>query len=366
MNKTTAITGGIIIALLVIGGVVMYASQNTSSSNNNATSTPTTGDQNDTTPIQAQKPGTPSVTTSASVFSSDTVAVLNGSVIPNGAFTSYWYEYGTSASLGNKISSPSQTVGSGFALIGAPGYVTGLVKNTTYYFRLVAENQYGRITGSQYSFKTTEGNPPPVGSAPTIKTMAANGISRTTANLNGEVTPNKASTQYWFEYGKSSNLGNATELGAVGNGTEKLPASKSLSNLDPLTTYYFRINAQNQFGTVNGTILNFKTAGPPAATAPSATTRTASDVSTSTATLRGTVNPNRSETAYWFEYSTDSLLGSVLLSSTGKTSAGAGSSTISIEADVSGLSRNTNYYFRLVTQNSVGTVRGERMTFKTK
>jgi phosphodiesterase/alkaline phosphatase D-like protein len=198
------------------------------------------------------------------------------------------------------------------------------------------------------------------------KTVAANGVSRTSANLNGEVTPNRATTQYWFEYGKTSDLGQISGFTSVGDGTAKVLASVALANLDPLTTYYFRLNAQNQFGTVNGGILNFRTAGPSAATAPSVTTRPANDVERTTAVLRGTVDANSAETKYWFEYSTDSLLGSVLLKATAQKSAGAGTNDLSVSADVSGLAADTNYYFRLVAQNSLGTDRGDRETFKTK
>ena len=365
MGKTTTIIGGII-ALVVIGGIFLYVGQNRTPSSDSTTTTPTQSTDTNQTDTATRQPGAPLVTTNGSVAPSDTTAVVTGVVTPNGASTSYWYEYGVSSDLGSKTSSPSQTIGSGFASIPAPGYITGLAKNTTYYFRLVAENQFSRITGTQYSFQTTEGNPSPAGSAPTIKTLAASGIARTTANLNGEITPNKASTQYWFEYGKTTNLGDTTAIVSVGNGTAKLPASGLLSNIDPATTYYFRLNAQNQFGTVNGTILSFKTAGPASAVAPSVTTRSATDLGTSTAALRGTVNPNSAETVYWFEYSTDPLLSPVSLRSTEQKSAGAGTNTTSVEADISGLGPKTNYYFRLVARNSLGTVQGERMTFKTK
>ncbi len=367
MNKATGATIGVIVVLLLVGGFIFYAVRNTASTPGNATSTvPNTNQTPTQTLVQTQQPGVPLVTTSASVVPSDTTGVVTGSVNPNGAFTSYWYEYGVSSDLGDKVSSPSQAIGSGYAAIPAPGYITGLTKDTTYYFRLVAENQYGRVAGTQYSFQTTHGNPPPVGSAPTTKTLPADGISRTTANLNGEVTPNKASTQYWFEYGQTPELGNTMALTSAGDGTAKVGASFSLSNLTPATTYYFRLNAQNQFGTVNGAILNFKTAGPPSASAPTVITQNVADVTTSTAMLTGKVNPNDSETTYWFEYGTDSLFGSILSHSTEQKSAGAGSDGILVEAKVSDLSSKTNYYFRLVAQNNSGIVRGESITFKTK
>src|SRR3989338_3045612 len=155
MNKIAILVGGIIVVAAVIGGLV-YMSRG-SAVDSNATTTPSiaTGDTGGTVANSPQA-GVPTVVTSSNVSPTDTTAIVNGNVNPRGAFTSYWYEYGfTSDTLGNKT--VNQTVGSGFVQISAPGYITGLSKNSTYYFRLVAENQYGRVAGSIYSFKTTEG-----------------------------------------------------------------------------------------------------------------------------------------------------------------------------------------------------------------
>ncbi|MDO8492813.1 MAG: hypothetical protein Q7S34_04185 [bacterium] len=363
MNNTTVVIGGVA-AVLIVGGLVFYAMNNTNPSPTDTTSTTDTTDStnNNQTPV----PGMPSVVTSATAYPAETAVVVSGSVTPNGAFTSYGYEFGTTASFGNKTS--NQSVGSGFATIPAPAYISGLSKNTTYFFRLVAENTFGRVFGNQYTFKTSVGTPAPTGSTPTIKTLAVNGILRTSTNLNGEVTPNGASTKDWFEYGKTANLGNTTALSSVGDGSVKVSASVALSNLDPLTTYYYRLNAQNQFGTVNGAILNFKTAGPITATPPSATTRAASTIETKTATLHATIVPNGAETTYWFEYSTDQTFGSALLKTTAKKVTGATISpvTIEVKTDISVLKTKTNYYFRIVAENSQGLVRGDRQTFQTK
>lgn len=360
MNNNTMILGGIV-AVVLVGGLVLYGTRDTTNAPpSTATSTPTTN----VDPVQTRQPSIPAVATNSKADTTDTTAIVNGIVTPNGSFTSYWYEYGTTASLTN--STTRQMIGSGYVATQVPNYITGLTKNTTYYFRVAAENQYGTNKGTQYTFSTTQGAPSPVGSAPSSVTVTASGVSKTTANLNGEINPNKASTQYWFEYGQTANLGNTTAFVTVGDGSAKMPISTSVSNLNPDTTYYFRLNAQNQFGTVNGSIVNFKTLGPPAATAPSVTTRNASNMTSSKATLHGAVNPNRAETAYWFEYSSDSLLGAVLIRTTPRVSLGAGSTQVTVEADVSGLSSSTVYYFRIVAENSFGVVRGERASFNTK
>ncbi len=366
MTKTALAVVLIVIALLIIaGGVYYYNNDNTTPIINIINPPPTTTNTGNTNTGQTRQASVPLVTTSSSVVRSDTTAVVTGSIVPNGAFTNYWYEYSTNADLSNKRSTASQTIGSSFVSIPAPAYITGLTKDTVYYFRLVGENALGRVAGNQASFQTTIGTPAPVGSAPKTTTIAASGISKNTANLNGSVTPNGATTQYWFEYGKTANLGDNSAFVSVGAGTQAVAAANSLTNLDPLTTYYFRLNAQNQFGTVNGAILNFKTTGPAAAIAPTITTRNATAIATSTATLNGAVNPNAVQTSYWFEYSTDANFSTAVKTTTHQ-SAGSGVTSTAIAASISGLSTKTTYYFRLVAESSVGTVRGEKVSFKTK
>lgn len=257
MDKNFVI-GLIVVVLVIVGGVMVYSITNNQNIALNTTPTSQVAQSNANVNVNTSpQAAVPLVVTSSSVSSSATTVVISGTVNPKGAFTNYWYEYGKTSDLGTKT--PNQAVGSGFASIQAPAYITGLSKNTTYYFQLVAENQYGKVAGNQYTFQTTDSTPAPVGNAPTTKTLSANNISSTTANINGEVTPNKSETQYWFEYGKTPQLGNTSAFSSAGNGATKSSVSISLSDLESKTTYYFRLNAQNQFGTINGSILNFKT-----------------------------------------------------------------------------------------------------------
>ncbi len=332
-----------------------------------ATSTPSVTTNSTTTPTGTTTGNAPVAITSNDVTTSETAASLSGTVRPNGLYTSYWFEYGTTQGFGNRSS--VQNIGSGYQTLKATGYVSNLAKNTKYYYRLVAQNEVGKAIGTTYTFQT-EAGAAPVGSLPTIKTTSTSDITANAATIHGEVTPNQADTSYWFEYGKTKDFGQISSVKSAGAGTTKVNVTSALAGLDAGTTYYYRINAQNRFGTVNGLTVTFKTTGSIVATtttsAPTVHTIAATSIATSSATLRGTVNPQGLETTYWFEYSTDSLLGSVLLSSTTHTVLAAGTTTTSVSATPSGLSAKTNYYYRAVAQNSKGVTYGDKVTFKTK
>ncbi len=366
MNKNIVIIGGAVVVLAVIVFLVIANMTPTPAiipvsgvPNGTTTAIPTTPPST-TLPSVA---GAPVAVTGATVAPTATTAVVTGSVNPNGAITSYWYEYGPSSTFGQKTS--TEIVGSGFVAIPTPGYITGLLPNTTYYFRLMAQNQFGLSTGIQRSVTTTASSPAPVGGVPQAHSLAATTITNTTANLGGSVNPNQAATQYWFEYGKTNALGNVTNFVSVGSGNSTLTTSAAITGIDAGTTYYYRINAQNQFGTVNGAIMTFKTSGSLAVAAPVVTTQLVRLVATTTATLVGTVNPSHAQTSFWFEYSTDAQFGSTALHATPKKSVGAGTDTTSVQTPITKISPNTTYYVRIVAQNTGGTTRGVTQTFIT-
>ncbi len=359
MNKTgTIVTWGIVILLIAIG-IIWYASYN-SGTGYNATSTSTTTSQYGSG--NSQVAGAPVAVTKNEAGPSMTAAIVLGTVNPNGADTKYWFEFGTSASLGSN--SDTQSIGGGFMSIAAYQFLTGLKQNTTYYYRLVAENSFGRNTGNTYTFKTTN-TANPVGKKPSIKTLDASGITKDAVKISGEINPNGAVTSYWFEYGKTSDLGNTTTVFQDGSGTDKVDVSTTLSNLDSNTTYYFRVDAYNQFGVSLGSVLSFKTSSSTGINSPTVTASPATNITNVTVTLNGKIDPNGADSQYWFEYSTDSLFGSILIKRTDKISILGNSGMANVSANVTSLKNNTVYYFRLVGQNSVGTSKSERMTFQT-
>jgi hypothetical protein len=95
--------------------------------------------------------------------------------------------------------------------------------------------------------------------------------------------------------------------------------------------------------------------------APIATTGSATNVSSTSATLNGTVNPNGLATTYVFEFGTTTSFGSV----TAVSSAGSGRRSVALSTSVSGLSAATTYYYELVATNADGTADGGIGSFTT-
>lgn len=80
-------------------------------------------------------------------------ARLNGRVNPNSAATTYYFEWGTSASYGEITSVTS--AGSGSTDISALADISGLDDRTLYHYRVVAVNAKGTTYGDDIKFRTS-------------------------------------------------------------------------------------------------------------------------------------------------------------------------------------------------------------------
>jgi len=96
----------------------------------------------------------PTVTTGTATTVGKRVATLNGAVNPNGTSTTYHFEYGRDTGYG--FSTEEMDAGSGTHEIFASADLTGLLKDTTYHFRLVAMNSTGTTYGADGTFKTKD------------------------------------------------------------------------------------------------------------------------------------------------------------------------------------------------------------------
>jgi len=105
-------------------------------------------------------PVSPTVTTAAATSVNDTAATLNGSVNPNGADASAWFEWGADTGYGS--ATLPQSVGSGTGNVELTASLDGLASGTEYHFRAVASNAFLVVYGPDRSFLTTAGNQAPV------------------------------------------------------------------------------------------------------------------------------------------------------------------------------------------------------------
>lgn len=97
--------------------------------------------------------------------------------------------------------------------------------------------------------------------------------------------------------------------------------------------------------------------------APLATTGSAGSVTSSGATVSGTVNPEFGSTTYQFEYGTTTSYGSTAPATAGVV--GSDNTSHSESQQLSGLKGGTTYHYRIVATNPSGTTYGADMTFTT-
>ncbi len=123
------------------------------------------------------------------------------------------------------------------------------------------------------------------------------------------------------------------------------------------TTYYYQVTTANSLYESAGS--NEVSATPTSTPAPWAVTTAASNVTGTSATLNGSVNPNGFATDAYFEYGTTISYGSTTTSQ----SIGSGTTAVSVTANLTGLSAGTTYHFRLVASNTNGTSYGADQSF---
>ena len=97
------------------------------------------------------------------------------------------------------------------------------------------------------------------------------------------------------------------------------------------------------------------------AAAPGASTGPATDVTATTATLNGVVNPNKEDTTFYFEYGTTSAYGT----KTAVQPPVSGNAGKDVSVAITGLTPGTTYHFRIVATNPSGSDTGTDGVFTT-
>ncbi|MDB6125237.1 MAG: hypothetical protein JWQ71_4230, partial [Pedosphaera sp.] len=290
--------------------------------------------------------------TAGGIYQSSTLTLFNSIVAGNtpdnivGSFTST----GNNLTSGNPLLSglgnnggPTPTM---VLLAGSPAFDAGA--STTF-------------TTDQRGLVRVMGAAPDIGAVemtvPNVSTLAAANVTSTTATLNGTINPNSVAATVFFQYGTTTNYGSYSSTNALPTTNVNLAVVNSIANLQPATTYHFRIVASSSIGLVIGSDLTFTTG----AAAPTATTLAATGITSASATLNSTVNPNGLTTAAYFEFGLTTGYGlSTATNSLIATNTALGSANL-----ISSLSPGTLYHFRIVAINSSGSALGSDLTFTT-
>jgi len=231
----------------------------------------------------------------------------------------------------------------------------------------------------------------------------AQGLTSTSAQLEGGVYPNGNDTTYWWEYGTTADYGQQTSPTDIGAGTSPVSVSDLVPGLASGTIYHYRLVAENSLGTEYGYDFTLTTPTPSTATSSSSpnqnptNTQTTTSTATTTsvppvtntggssgstnapppapsvvgirlapaatsATVSATIAARGAATTYALEYGTKRTLGrSVSGSLAASSSAGPRKVTLTLR----NLSPGKIYYFRLVANDAGGSTAGAVLRFRT-
>ena len=272
----------------------------------------------------------PSVTPNGATNLGATHVDLTAYVNPNGAGTSYQFEYGRTAGYGSRIPASFEGIGSGTQGVFCWNEIAGLEVDATYHFRVVATSAAGTTYGPDEVFTT----------GPLIGAHGVTNLSTSHTDLTAYVDPNSFETSYQFEYGKTTKYGSKipSAFEGIGSGTQALFCWNEITGLEPDTTYHFRIAVTYGGNTVYSPDEAFTTG-------PILTPNGVTNLSTTHADLTDYVNPNSFETSYQFQYGKTTKYGSNMPSAL--EGIGSGTQAIYTWNEITGLEPATTYHFRI-------------------
>ncbi|MGA8744564.1 MAG: hypothetical protein WB507_01715 [Solirubrobacterales bacterium] len=298
----------------------------------------------------------PEVSTGPAAKVSQTSVTVTGKVNPGeeGSVKACYFEYGTTEAydLGSVPCSPAAPISTSTEV---SAELPGLTPFITYHYRLVTVNSDGTNFPSYGRDLTVTPN---AGQAPTIGSVTAGDLTPTTATLMGEITPNLAPTTYRIQYGTTGAYGEQTlPSESIGEGASPLQITTELSNLEPATTYHFRLLAINFSGVADGPDGTFTTPDSPVVSAGSATA-----ITPTSANISAGIRPGFRDTTYHFEYGPTTGYGSKTPESG---SIGSDNAVHAAVTTLSGLTPATTFHYRVVATNSIGAASGPDQTFTT-
>ncbi len=189
-----------------------------------------------------------------------------------------------------------------------------------------------------------------------VTTEPPSEVTPESAKLNGTVNPAKAgAATCWFVYGTSTSFGQKAPCSKeVPEGESPVPVQASVQ-LQPDTTYFYRLQASNVNGTNSGEPAQdreLKTPGP------GIHSEFVTDAAATSVRFGATIDPDGAPTTYYFQYSTSDTAGCGLSSCATApappgVSVGSGHGDSVASQYVLGLSAGTIYHYRVVAFSEV-------------
>jgi len=199
--------------------------------------------------------GVPVATTLPASGLTATEATFKATINPVGDATSYYFEYGPDEGGPlTKVPVAPKEIEAGRAAIAVSETVTGLIESQEYRYRVVATNSAGTVEGQFVPLDML--------TRPTVTTEAAEAVEGTEAILTGTIEPHGQESTYLFEYGTTPSYGASVPPAEeeIGGATATVPTAEAVAELEPETTYHYRLVATSAAGKTAGVDQTFTTA----------------------------------------------------------------------------------------------------------
>ena len=198
---------------------------------------------------------------------------------------------------------------------------------------------------------------------PALVTGSVTNISANGATLLATLDPNGIPVTYYFQwwtnlfytnnYTAPATLSASTNLDI----TNTVSSVLSVPDLLPNTVIFYQAVANNSNNTVYGGIRQFETAA-----GPNATTLMASNITSTNATLNGTINSEGAASSYYFEWGANTSYGNFSATNTLTTNLNG---AVAVAVSATNLPPDALIHFQLVAFNSLGTNVGGDVSFTT-
>jgi phosphodiesterase/alkaline phosphatase D-like protein len=287
------------------------------------------------------------VITGTSISRSINVVSASATVRAGDSPVTVFFEYGSTTAYGSQVPTtpaiPRNTVGT------VSAYFASLLPATEYHYRIGITDSVETSYSQDYVFTTV--------GIPTVTTDAATSVTETAAVLQGSANTGGSSLSALFEYGLTP------AYGSYSNNTTGNPYSQALTNLQPGTTYHYRLKLSSTYPVAYyGEDRSFTTLGTSSAAPTIGPAGTPASLATSTYFYdTGKVWTGTRPVNISFEYGVDMSYGNTqfVLSSPAQTEV-QGQSTRLL-----GLTPATTYYYRTVVNDGLTTYYGASATFNT-